>query len=712
MQAPDPSTSQRLCCPKCRAIYRSGFNRCPTDGAELTSCESDPMVGTTLVERYVIEETLGEGAMGRVYRARHARLERRQFAVKILLGDLATDTAMRQRFAREAEAASRLEHPNVVSVIDFGESPEGLLYIVMELVRGNTLADVIDEEGPLDEARVIALSRGMCLGLAHAHEAGLVHRDFKPDNVALFDGEEGQVPRILDFGLAIVSDPGENATRLTQAGLVVGTPAYTAPEQARGDELDHRVDLFALGTTMYEMLAGRIPYDGTVMEVLHANIGAEPPPISERTPSVSVTPALERIVRRLLEKRPEARFQSAREVLAALDEMESSSAETIESAAVANEEERAESTPRRQVVRAELEANASSDTLMATPAPSSALAHSDTLAVPQSDGATESEEDGATESEEDETPAAEETSRRGLWMAAVVLGVAAILIGGYLTLRGKSGDSRALTGEEPAHARLDQPAFGPANGEAAAPTSLTATPATPAQPSDRDESAEGSGSADDEAAGTGSEPETQEPDPGESAAVRSAAKRPRKPVKKSSDAPPAPAITGNEPAARQPAITEDEPANRPPAGSGVAQKKPPSLLLDNKLVPPPAPTGNETQTEPTAPLDAKAAVIEFEHGGSLSRSMARRAIRRAESKFRGCYKSAAEKAGKNAAVDVSVRLVIEEHGLPSNIQVGEAPLPGLSACLEAALSDVRSRIPPDTGTERVSFTVRFSPVKP
>lgn len=694
MQAPDPSTSQRLCCPKCRAIYRSGFNRCPTDGAELTACETDPMVGTTLVEHYVIEATLGEGAMGRVYRARHARLERRQFAVKILLGDLATDTAMRQRFAREAEAASRLEHPNVVSVIDFGESPEGLLYIVMELVRGKTLADVIDEEGPLDEQRVVALSRGMCLGLAHAHEAGLVHRDFKPDNVALFDSEDGPVPRILDFGLAIVSDPGENATRLTQAGLVVGTPAYTAPEQARGDTLDHRVDLFALGTTMYEMLAGKIPYDGTVMEVLHANIGAEPPSIAERTPGVSVSPALERIVRRLLEKRPEDRFQSAREVLSALEAMESASAETIESAAVTAGEDRTEGAPRsKQVVRAEKEADASSDTMLATPRPGTDLAHSDTLSIPRSDE--------AIDSEETKEPLPARRSRRGMWIAVAAVAAAAVLVAGYLGLREGSDDAADPRSGETSSARLAQPTEVPTEGEEPANPTPAATTGAAAQPDTADETGDDAEPAQPQAAETDAEAETQKPEARDRSGRRATARRPRKPVPKTGADATAPPVT-----------TPGEAAAESPAGTGVTRAKPPSLLLDNEIVPPPAPTADDTQTEPTAPLDAKASVVSFEHGGSLSRSVARRAIGRAESKFRGCYQTAAEKAGKNAAANVSVGLVIDEHGLASDIRVGAAPLPGLSKCLEDALSDVRSRILPDTGTEKISFTVRFSPVKP
>ncbi len=167
-------------------MYRSGFERCPTDGTELEVFDEDPIVGATLAGQYVIDHCVGEGAMGRVYQAHHARLQRRKFAVKILLGDLAADPTMRQRFAQEAEAASRLQHPNVVSVLDFGKTDAGLLYLVMEFVEGDTLADRIDR-GPVPERDTIKIAKQLCLGLTHAHDQGLVHRDFKPDNVALVE---------------------------------------------------------------------------------------------------------------------------------------------------------------------------------------------------------------------------------------------------------------------------------------------------------------------------------------------------------------------------------------------------------------------------------------------------------------------------------------------------------------------------------------------
>jgi Protein kinase domain len=309
----------RLRCPTCHAAFRGNFSRCMRDGAALVRTAEDPLIGTTLAERYVIEALVGEGAMGLVYRAHHARLSR-LFALKLMFGDVAADPSMRLRFAQEADAASRMSHPNVVSVLDFGKTETGLLYLAMEFAEGETLAQILRREGPLAEARVVALARQMARGLGHAHRAGLVHRDFKPANVAATSGEDGsELVRILDFGLAIAE--GDRIGRLTEHGLVVGTPIYISPEQARDQAVDHRADLFALGVVMYEMLAGKPPFEGTSHEIARANVTLAPPPIARRNPRVRVSPELEALVIKLMAKRASDRFQSAEEVIAALGQL-------------------------------------------------------------------------------------------------------------------------------------------------------------------------------------------------------------------------------------------------------------------------------------------------------------------------------------------------------------------------------------------------------
>lgn len=321
--APQISDVSLRVCPACRAVYRAEFSRCPTDGDLLEVTEVDPLIGTTLGEHYVIDKWVGEGGIARVYRAHHRRLEHRVFAVKVMLGDWATTMSMRMRFAQEAETASRLEHPNVVPVVDFGRTEQGLLYLAMEFVEGRSLAKIIDDDGPLAADRAIALARQMCLGLAYAHEQGLVHRDFKPDNVLVVETARGEVARIADFGLAI-SEDRDRDVRLTAVGIAVGTPVYAAPEQTSNDcEVDHRADLFSLGVTLYEMLAGKLPFDGNIVELLRRNAAGDPPRISQRS-GVRVPAALEEIVRTLMAPDPTLRFASALAVVAALDRVHES----------------------------------------------------------------------------------------------------------------------------------------------------------------------------------------------------------------------------------------------------------------------------------------------------------------------------------------------------------------------------------------------------
>jgi serine/threonine-protein kinase len=314
----EAESAGRLRCPSCNAAFRGNFSTCMRDGTALIRTTDDPLIGTTIADRYVIEELVGEGAMGLVYRAHHARLSR-LFALKLMFGDVAADVSMRLRFAQEADAASRMSHPNVVAVLDFGKTDNGLLYLAMEYAEGETLAALLRREGWLPEDRVIRLAKQMARGLGHAHRAGLVHRDFKPANVATATGDDGQdVVRILDFGLAITGGDGHRIGRLTEHGLVVGTPIYISPEQARDQMVDHRADLFALGVVMYEMLAGKPPFEGTSQEIARANVTQTPPPIAHRNPQATVSPELEALVLKLMAKKPPDRYQSADEVIAAL----------------------------------------------------------------------------------------------------------------------------------------------------------------------------------------------------------------------------------------------------------------------------------------------------------------------------------------------------------------------------------------------------------
>ena len=284
---------------------------------------SDTLVGRVLAERYQILHRLGEGAMGVVYKARHVKVGR-LFAVKVLHARALEDAKVVLRFEREAELAGRLRHPNVIGVVDVGEI-DNTRYMVMDFVEGPDLAKLLDE-APMPPERIIRLVRQMLEGLHHAHEQGLIHRDFKPENVIVErDSHGGELPRIVDFGIALLregGDAGDGQGRLTTNGLVLGTPHYMAPEQAVADPIDHRIDLFAMGIVIYEMLSGRLPFDGSGAEVARANLLLDPPPISKRVPDLVVDPLLEAFARRLMAKKRDARPATARAARELLDRID------------------------------------------------------------------------------------------------------------------------------------------------------------------------------------------------------------------------------------------------------------------------------------------------------------------------------------------------------------------------------------------------------
>jgi len=284
------------------------------------------LIGKVVMDRYVVETALGSGAMGTVYRGRHVKL-RRSVAIKVLHEDFVHDKTMLARFRREAEAAARLRHPNVIGVLDVGDTPEGHQFMVMDLVEGKSLRDLMEYWLPPD--RIINLVKQLLQGLDHAHQAGLVHRDLKPENVIVEQGHHGrEVPRIVDFGIAALQPNEAGApSRLTEIGTLLGTPLYMAPEQARGDLVDHRADLFALGVILFEMLSGTTPFEGSGLEIVIANMNEDIPPIARRAPHANADPVLELFMRRLAARDPAQRFANAHDALTMLDLIERDPAE-------------------------------------------------------------------------------------------------------------------------------------------------------------------------------------------------------------------------------------------------------------------------------------------------------------------------------------------------------------------------------------------------
>jgi len=274
----------------------------------------DSLVGKVLAQRFKLLRTLGRGSMGDVYLAQHVRLNRR-YAIKVLPAGMVDATTL-DRFENEAEAASRLHHPNVASVVEHGVTENGTPFLVMELAEGESLGAILDRRGAIPVLEALELLRQIALGLEHAHACGLVHRDLKPDNV-MVDGA-GHA-RILDFGLALIPELGD-AGRFTARGVAMGSPAFMAPEQVKAGAIDARTDLFALGVIAFLMATGEMPYTGRdAAAIASHNLSTPTPRFADRAPRAAAAPELEALCRHLMQKEPHHRPASAAVVITALD---------------------------------------------------------------------------------------------------------------------------------------------------------------------------------------------------------------------------------------------------------------------------------------------------------------------------------------------------------------------------------------------------------
>ncbi len=324
----DPATLPKICS-TCQSRYPLDFLVCPRDATPLTvegKDGVDPLIGKVLGEAYQILRLVGEGGMGRVYEARHLRLKDRRFAIKVLHPDLARDPEIVARFQREAESASAIGHPNVIDVYDVHTTHDGVPYIVGEFLEGQEFGGQLEKNGRIDVPTAVHIARQVCRALSAAHKRGIVHRDMKPENVFLVDHDGIVSVKVIDFGISKVGTTGK--TNLTKTGMIMGTPSYMSPEQARGDKVDHRADVYAVGALLYHALTGKKPFDtddpaSTLSLVLTEEPG-RPRKLNGEIPE-----SLELVIQRAMAKEAADRYATMADLDAALAPFDTQGALTL-----------------------------------------------------------------------------------------------------------------------------------------------------------------------------------------------------------------------------------------------------------------------------------------------------------------------------------------------------------------------------------------------
>jgi serine/threonine-protein kinase len=299
-------------CPVCSTEYADDVKFCPNDGQTLrAAAPANDLVGQVVADRYHVVKKLGEGGMGQVYLAEHVKMGRRS-AIKVMNPSMVHDPDAVARFNREAANASRITHPNVCAIYDFGETPDGLIYLAMEFIEGEPLTDLLERQGALPLARATAIYQQTADALQAAHDLGIVHRDLKPDNIMLTKGRGGaDVVKVVDFGIAKAVGGDEAGQKVTKTGLVVGTPEFMSPEQLSGDKLDGRSDLYSLALVFYRMLTGKLPFEATtVQETMIKRLTDEPLKLADARPDLSFPPGLQPVLDTALARTPAERYQT------------------------------------------------------------------------------------------------------------------------------------------------------------------------------------------------------------------------------------------------------------------------------------------------------------------------------------------------------------------------------------------------------------------
>jgi len=299
-------------CPVCSNEYADDVRFCPNDGQTLrASSPAHDLVGQVVADRYHVLKKLGEGGMGQVYLAEHVKMGRKS-AIKVMNPAMVHDPDAVARFNREAANASRITHANVCAIYDFGETPEGLIYLAMEFIEGEPLTDLLAREGALPVHRAASIFVQVADALQAAHDLGIVHRDLKPDNIMLTRSRDGtDVVKVVDFGIAKAVG-GDDTQKVTKTGLVVGTPEFMSPEQLSGDKLDGRSDIYSLALVLFKMLTGKLPFEATsVQETMIKRLTDDPLRLAAARPDRHFPPGLQETLDAAFIRSPADRYQSA-----------------------------------------------------------------------------------------------------------------------------------------------------------------------------------------------------------------------------------------------------------------------------------------------------------------------------------------------------------------------------------------------------------------
>jgi serine/threonine protein kinase len=616
---------------------------------------SNTLIGRTLANKYTIESVVGTGAMGTIYRARQIALDK-SVAVKVLHHTLAQDPSFVDRFKIEAFSASRLEHPNSLRVLDFGKDDE-LLYLVMEYVEADNLLSIMQKEWPFEDERVAQITSQALAALAKAHDVGIVHRDLKPENILVLRGtdDEGNpidIVKVCDFGIAKLAVPVESshpfAPHQTTEGVIVGTPDYMSPEQARGEDVDGRSDLYSMGIVLYHLLAGKTPFDSdTPLGIAVQHVSQDPiPPSAIR----KVHPELEAVCLRAMSKKPEDRHQSAREMRRAVLAAVGVGAPYVASA-------------------------------LPVPTPTKGMAP--VQARPRFATSTAPGEIDLHEDDIDETPMPVETPnfrpRRIPLMAVAILGVATVAASAVIAQRPGSG----LFGSREVHSTTVALTPGPQESN---PAAIAPLPLQAPAPALTEEGPRPSASRPIEARPTGTR----------------RANQPTSASKRAADlAAPSTALS---------AATEPEPtsapvieASAPPPATvettvGATPSSPPRAQIP--VEPTPAPAAVD-------PGRASVAIGNITTSSGISGLKVRTAI--AHAPFAACYKTALSKRPSGAAVQGALKIDIDLSGHVVGASLSEdGNLPGLRACVESAARSVKVR-EVDTGDGAATIQLTFSP---